>query len=133
VSRAGDADAARKIQDLYLAGHVQEAAAAVPDELLKRRLVGDGEQDTTATSAIERGPGRLLSLTPIAAAQRRRSAWPLQRQTGHRCDRCFADGDVPPRLNGGAVPVGEVRERQHPEVIVWLVSLALVTKTEPRS
>ncbi len=34
--RAGYAEAAAKIQDLYLAGHKQDAAAAVPDELLER-------------------------------------------------------------------------------------------------
>jgi F420-dependent oxidoreductase-like protein len=41
VSRAGFADEASKIQDLYLAGHVAEAAAAVPRELLERlHLIG---------------------------------------------------------------------------------------------
>jgi F420-dependent oxidoreductase-like protein len=41
VSRAGYADAARRIQDLYLDGHKDEAAAAVPRELLERmHLVG---------------------------------------------------------------------------------------------
>ncbi len=41
VTRAGYADAARRIQDLYLDGHKDEAAAAVPRELLERmHLVG---------------------------------------------------------------------------------------------
>jgi F420-dependent oxidoreductase-like protein len=41
VSRAGYEDAARRVQDLYLDGHRDEAAAAVPRELLERmHLVG---------------------------------------------------------------------------------------------
>jgi F420-dependent oxidoreductase-like protein len=41
ISRAGYADAARAIQDLYLDGHKHDAAAAVPRELLERiHLVG---------------------------------------------------------------------------------------------
>jgi alkanesulfonate monooxygenase SsuD/methylene tetrahydromethanopterin reductase-like flavin-dependent oxidoreductase (luciferase family) len=41
ISRAGYADAAREIQDLYLDGHKDEAAAAIPRELLERmHLVG---------------------------------------------------------------------------------------------
>ena len=41
VSRAGYADAARHIQELYLDGHKEQAAAAVPRELLERmHLVG---------------------------------------------------------------------------------------------
>jgi F420-dependent oxidoreductase-like protein len=41
VSRAGYADAAKRVQDLYLDGHRDEAAAALPRELLERmHLVG---------------------------------------------------------------------------------------------
>ena len=34
VRRYGFEDAARKVQDLYLEGHREEAAAALPDELI---------------------------------------------------------------------------------------------------
>jgi F420-dependent oxidoreductase-like protein len=45
ISKVGYADAARKIQDLYLAGNKNEAVAAVPDELVdKLNLVGPKER-----------------------------------------------------------------------------------------
>lgn len=43
--RLGFADAAHKIQDLYLAGNKQEAIAAVPDELINAgHLVGPADK-----------------------------------------------------------------------------------------
>jgi hypothetical protein len=45
IDRCGYADAARKIQDLYLAGHKGDAVAAVPDELVDAlHLVGPPER-----------------------------------------------------------------------------------------
>ncbi len=45
VSKIGFADAARKIQDAYLAGHKNDAIQAVPDELVDRlHLVGPAER-----------------------------------------------------------------------------------------
>jgi len=45
ASRLGYADAAKRIQDLYLGGHKAEAAAAVPDELVDAcHLVGPAER-----------------------------------------------------------------------------------------
>ena len=55
---------ARKIQDLYLAGHKGEAAAAVPDRLCDEvALVGPRERIRDRLAAWREGPVRTLNVT----------------------------------------------------------------------
>jgi len=57
---------AEKIQDLYLAGHRDEAAAAVPDELLeKTSLIGPEGYVKERISALAEAGVTVLSVTPM--------------------------------------------------------------------
>jgi F420-dependent oxidoreductase-like protein len=66
VTRAGYGDAARKIQDLYLDGHKDEAAAAVPHELLERmHLVGSAAHVAERIEAYREAGVTTLLVQPI--------------------------------------------------------------------
>jgi F420-dependent oxidoreductase-like protein len=66
VSRAGYADAARTIQDLYLEGHKDEAAAAVPDELLRRmHLIGTAAEVAERVAAYRAAGVTTLTVEPV--------------------------------------------------------------------
>ncbi len=71
ATRLGFGDAARKIQDLYLSGKRDEAAAAVPAELIDAcHLVGPAARiRERATRWIEAGRRREVSSMLIGAAQ----------------------------------------------------------------
>jgi F420-dependent oxidoreductase-like protein len=65
--RYGFADAATEIQDLYLAGRVREAAAAVPDELVRRTaLIGTKNEIRERLRVLEAADVSLLNVTPLA-------------------------------------------------------------------
>jgi F420-dependent oxidoreductase-like protein len=60
---------AKEIQDLYLDGRKQEAAAAVPDELIEAvTLMGDEDAVRRQLRALWDGGVRTLLLNPLAAA-----------------------------------------------------------------
>jgi F420-dependent oxidoreductase-like protein len=66
ISRAGYADAARKIQDSYLDGHRDDAAAAVPRELLERmHLVGSREHVAERIAAFREAGVTTLLVQPV--------------------------------------------------------------------
>lgn len=66
VSRAGYGDAARTIQDLYLEGHKEEAAAAVPLELLERmHLVGPRGHVAERVQAFREAGVTTLMVQPV--------------------------------------------------------------------
>ena len=66
ISRAGYADAARKIQDSYLDGHRDEAVAAVPRELLERmHLVGSREHVAERVAAFRDAGATTLLVQPV--------------------------------------------------------------------
>lgn len=76
VSRAGWGDAAERVQELYLAGRRDEAAAAIPDEMLETYcLVGPPERIAKQIDRFEGcdvmmlGTPDLGALTAIAAAR----------------------------------------------------------------
>jgi hypothetical protein len=65
VARAGYADAARRIQDLYLDGYAAEAAAAVPRELLERmHLVGSRSHVAERVAAFREAGVTTLLVQP---------------------------------------------------------------------
>ncbi len=67
VQRYGYEDAAKEIQDLYLDGKKQEAAAAVPRELLERtNLVGPEGYIKERLAAFKEAGVNVLNVTPIA-------------------------------------------------------------------
>ncbi|WP_275693176.1 LLM class flavin-dependent oxidoreductase [Nocardioides sp. TF02-7] len=78
VSEYGWAAEAEKVQDLYLAGHRAEAAAALPDDLLEATsLIGDAayvrdrlqafvEQGVTVLQVAPAGPQPLDDLRALA-------------------------------------------------------------------
>ena len=58
VRRYGFEDAARKVQDLYLEGHKEEAAAALPDELIDAvSLCGPRRRGARAAATCSAPPG----------------------------------------------------------------------------
>jgi len=66
IRRAGYADAARAIQDLYLEGHKDEAAAAVPRELLERmHLIGSAAQVAERVAAYRDAGVTTLMVEPV--------------------------------------------------------------------
>ncbi len=66
VTRAGYGDAARQVQDLYLEGHKDEAAAAVPRELLERmHLVGPVSHVAERIEAYRQAGVTTLLVQPI--------------------------------------------------------------------
>ena len=66
VSRAGFADEARRIQDLYLDGHVAEAAAAVPDALVDRiHLIGSPGHVAERVAAFHAAGVTTLHVDPV--------------------------------------------------------------------
>jgi F420-dependent oxidoreductase-like protein len=70
ASRMGFEEAALKIQDLYLAGHKEEAAAAVPDELVDAvHLIGSEEKIRerlkTWRKSGERGDVNLMMVSAV--------------------------------------------------------------------
>ncbi|HEX6391654.1 MAG TPA: LLM class F420-dependent oxidoreductase [Solirubrobacteraceae bacterium] len=66
ISRAGYADAARTIQDLYLDGKKDEAAAAVPRELLERmHLIGSAAQVAERVAAYRQAGVTTLMVEPV--------------------------------------------------------------------
>lgn len=66
VSRAGYADAARTIQDLYLDGQKDEAAAAIPDELLRRlHLIGTAGEVAERVAAYRAAGVTTLMVEPV--------------------------------------------------------------------
>ncbi|MPZ27676.1 MAG: LLM class F420-dependent oxidoreductase [Micromonosporaceae bacterium] len=68
VSRMGYADAAREIQDHYLAGRHRDAAAAVPLELIDRTsLLGDQARIADRLRAYAEAGVTTLSVLPFAA------------------------------------------------------------------
>jgi hypothetical protein len=65
ITRAGYADAARRIQDLYLDGHKEQAAAAIPRELLERmHLVGPVGHVTERIAAYREAGVTTLMVEP---------------------------------------------------------------------
>jgi hypothetical protein len=59
---------AKEIQDLYLSGQKQEAAAAVPDDLVDAiSLVGDEDAIRRQLGALWDGGVRTLLLNPLAS------------------------------------------------------------------
>jgi F420-dependent oxidoreductase-like protein len=66
VSRYGFEAEAKEIQDLYLDGHKDEAAAKVPDELLKNtNLVGDEGFVKDRLAAYKEAGVTMLNVTPV--------------------------------------------------------------------
>jgi F420-dependent oxidoreductase-like protein len=66
ISRAGYPDAAREIQDLYLDGKKDEAAAAVPRELLERmHLIGSAAQVAERVAAYREAGVTTLVVEPV--------------------------------------------------------------------
>ncbi len=66
VTRAGYGEAARKVQDLYLDGHKDEATAAVPRELLERmHLVGPASHVAERIAAYRQAGVTTLLVQPI--------------------------------------------------------------------
>jgi F420-dependent oxidoreductase-like protein len=67
VSRFGYAEEASRIQDLYLAGRRDEAAAAVPDELVRGLgLIGTAEDIAERVTAFARAGVTTMNLRPLA-------------------------------------------------------------------
>jgi F420-dependent oxidoreductase-like protein len=65
--RYGYEEAAQKIQDLYLAGKKDEAAAAVPDELVRAvSLIGDEDHVKQRVRAFADAGATVLNVTPLA-------------------------------------------------------------------
>jgi F420-dependent oxidoreductase-like protein len=68
ITRAGYGEAARTIQDLYLDGHRDEAAAAVPRELLERmHLVGPKAQVAERVAAFREAGVTTLLVQPVGS------------------------------------------------------------------
>ncbi len=66
--RYGYEEAAEKIQDLYLAGKKDEAAAAVPDELVRAvSLIGPESYVKERVAAFAEAGVTTLNVTPLAA------------------------------------------------------------------
>ncbi|MGA3524448.1 LLM class F420-dependent oxidoreductase [Melissospora conviva] len=66
VSRYGYAAEADRIQELYLAGHTAEAAAAVPAELLERTsLIGPESYVRDRVQAFREAGVTMLNVTPV--------------------------------------------------------------------
>ncbi|MCL4150898.1 UNVERIFIED_CONTAM: hypothetical protein GTU68_005370, partial [Idotea baltica] len=66
ISRYGFEEEAAKIQDLYLAGHKDEAAAAIPVELLEMtNLVGPESYVRERISAYKESGVNVLNVTPM--------------------------------------------------------------------
>jgi alkanesulfonate monooxygenase SsuD/methylene tetrahydromethanopterin reductase-like flavin-dependent oxidoreductase (luciferase family) len=66
VSRSGFTDAAREIQDLYLDGKREEAAARVPDELIDRiNLFGTAGQVAERVAAFRAAGVTTLMVDPV--------------------------------------------------------------------
>ncbi|MTD14186.1 LLM class F420-dependent oxidoreductase [Nakamurella sp. YIM 132087] len=71
--RYGYPEAAEKIQDLFLAGRMAEAAAAVPDDLVAATaLVGTVDQLRERVTALRAAGVTLLNVEPLAAEHTRR-------------------------------------------------------------
>ena len=70
VRRYGFEDAAREIQDLYLEGRKDEAAALVPDELLQlTNLCGPEGFVKERIAAFKEAGVTVLNVTPVAKDQ----------------------------------------------------------------
>ena len=68
VRRYGFEDAAREVQDLYLSGKKEEAAAALPAELIDTVcLVGPHEAVRDRLRAFDEAGGGTMGVTPVAA------------------------------------------------------------------
>jgi F420-dependent oxidoreductase-like protein len=66
VSRAGFEADARRIQDLYLDGHKEEAAAAVPDELVDAiHMIGSSEHVAERLAAFKAAGVTTLMIEPL--------------------------------------------------------------------
>ncbi len=66
IGRAGYPDAAREIQDLYLDGKKDEAAAAIPRELLERlHLIGSAAQVAERVAAYRAAGVTTLAVEPV--------------------------------------------------------------------
>lgn len=75
VSRYGFEEAAEKVQDLYLAGRKDEAAAALPDELVEGvALVGSASHVRERVAAFAESGVTSLNATPLAATREGRIA-----------------------------------------------------------
>ncbi|MDR5698252.1 LLM class F420-dependent oxidoreductase [Agromyces aerolatus] len=75
VASYGFADAAARIQDLYLAGRKAEAVAAVPDELVRAiSLVGPAGDVVERVAAFREAGVTTLTVTPLAEASADRVA-----------------------------------------------------------
>jgi F420-dependent oxidoreductase-like protein len=73
--RLGDADAARRIQDEYLAGRKDEAAALVPPDLTERTsLIGPEPYIRERLAALRESGVTTLNVTPLAPDHRGRVA-----------------------------------------------------------
>jgi F420-dependent oxidoreductase-like protein len=67
VSRYGFEDAARRVQDLYLEGHKEEAAAALPEELIDAvTLCGPEDRVRDRLRALDAAGVGTLVVTPMA-------------------------------------------------------------------
>jgi F420-dependent oxidoreductase-like protein len=68
MSRSGFPDAARAVQELYLAGHKEQAAAALPDDYLDRiALVGPSDVVRERLRVYAAAGVGTLGVTPLAA------------------------------------------------------------------
>jgi len=75
VERYGFADAARRVQDLYLDGHKAEAAAAIPDELIDLvSLCGPADRVRARLEAFAAAGVGTLGITPMAWTKEERIA-----------------------------------------------------------
>jgi F420-dependent oxidoreductase-like protein len=73
--RYGFAEAAEKIQDLYLSGRKDEAAAAVPDELVRGvALIGSEAEVKERVQAFSAAGVTVLNAKPLAATHEQRVA-----------------------------------------------------------
>jgi F420-dependent oxidoreductase-like protein len=73
VTRYGYGDAAKEIQDLYLAGRQGDAMAAIPDELIdKVALTGPKDRVRERLDAYRDAGVKTLLVTPAAASQQDR-------------------------------------------------------------
>jgi F420-dependent oxidoreductase-like protein len=68
MARSGFADAAREVQELYLAGHKEQAAAALPEEYLDRiALVGPADAVRERLRVYADAGVGTLGVTPLGA------------------------------------------------------------------
>jgi hypothetical protein len=100
--RYGFEDAAERIQDLYLDGKKDEAAVAVPDELVRgTSLIGPESYVTERLAAFAQAGVSTLLVQPLASDGR--DGWPRSRSYA----RCWHDSTARRVIPAGRKPAPE--------------------------